>query len=84
MLVLSRRVKERIVIGFGSETVTIELLKVMGQRARLGVDAPSCVAVHREELWEKVAAKNEPGTTPAVAATYKGAAKTRHGGFWVG
>ena len=47
MLVLSRRVGEGIVIGEG---ITLTVLAVEGQRVRLGIEAPECVSIWREEL----------------------------------
>lgn len=47
MLVLTRRVNERIVIG-GDITVTV--LEVRGDQVRLGIDAPREVEVLREEI----------------------------------
>ena len=47
MLVLSRRVGERIVIGQG---VVVTVLAAEGQRIRLGVEAPRAVPVVRDEL----------------------------------
>lgn len=57
MLVLSRKCNERIVVDLNGETVTIEVLQVKGGRVRLGIDAPSQVAVHREELRSRLAAE---------------------------
>lgn len=56
MLVLTRKVGERIVVSLGGETVTIELLKVGGNRARVGVHAPTSVVVHRNEVWDRMVA----------------------------
>jgi len=66
MLVLTRRVSERIVISLGGETVTIELLKIAGSRARVGVQAPTSVVVHRHEVWDRMALAAEcpVGTKP--------------------
>ena len=47
MLVLSRKVGERIVIGNG---VTVMVLAVHGQQVRLGIEAPRDVSIRREEL----------------------------------
>ncbi len=57
MLVLSRKCSERIVVELNGETVTIEILQIKGRRVRVGVDAPGQVAVHREELWSRLAAE---------------------------
>jgi len=47
MLVLTRRVNERIVIG---DDVTVTVLEVRGDQVRLGIDAPRDVKVFREEV----------------------------------
>ncbi len=51
MLILTRRVGESVVIA-GDVTVTV--LGVKGNQARLGVNAPKDVAVHREEIHERI------------------------------
>ena len=51
MLILTRRVGESVVIG-GDVTVTV--LGVKGNQARLGVNAPRDIAVHREEIHERI------------------------------
>ena len=51
MLVLSRRVGERVVVG---DDVTITVLEVRGDVVRIGIDAPRSVAVHRAELLEEL------------------------------
>jgi carbon storage regulator len=47
MLVLSRKIGERIVINHNT---TVEVLQIIGNRVRLGVTAPSGVPILREEL----------------------------------
>ena len=47
MLVLSRLVGESLRIG----DVRVTVVKVVGDRVRLGVEAPLDVPVHREEVW---------------------------------
>ena len=47
MLVLTRRVDERIMIG---DSITVTVLEVRGDQVRLGIDAPRDVEVVREEL----------------------------------
>lgn len=59
MLVLTRTIGERIVVSLGGETVTIELLKIAGNRVRVGVSAPMSVAVHRDEVWDRMAERGE-------------------------
>jgi carbon storage regulator CsrA len=55
MLVLSRLVGERIVIGLGATRVEVEVCRISREKVRLGVHAPPCVAVHRKERWEELA-----------------------------
>tara|TARA_Y100000034_G_C6735153_1_gene325949 strand:- start:101 stop:316 length:216 start_codon:yes stop_codon:yes gene_type:complete len=50
MLILTRRPQESIIIG---DNVTITVLSVCGNQARLGIDAPRSVKVHREEIYHK-------------------------------
>jgi carbon storage regulator len=51
MLVLTRRIGETIRIG---HHVVVTILGVNGNQVRLGVDAPKDVAVHREEVFERI------------------------------
>lgn len=53
MLVLTRKVGEKIYIGDG---ITVTVLDVKGSRIRLGIDAPDDVRVVRSELVEFAAA----------------------------
>ena len=52
MLVLTRKLGEEIVIP--SLDVTIRLVEIRGDKVRLGVEAPLQVAVHREEVWDRI------------------------------
>jgi len=54
MLILTRRVGETLMIG---DEVTVTVLGVKGNQVRIGVNAPKDVAVHREEIYDKI--KNE-------------------------
>ncbi len=53
MLILTRRVGESLMIG---DDVTITVLGVKGNQVRIGVDAPKEVAVHREEILNRIEA----------------------------
>lgn len=63
MLILTRRVGESVVIG---EEVTVTVLGVKGNQVRIGVNAPKNVAVHREEIFERI--KSEQGSELPEAA----------------
>ena len=51
MLVLSRKLKESIVIN---DNVVVTVLGVKGDRVRLGIEAPGEIPVHRQEVYEKM------------------------------
>ena len=61
MLILTRRVGETLMIG---DEVTVTVLGVKGNQVRLGVNAPRTVAVHREEIYERIRHEREGGTPP--------------------
>ncbi len=56
MLILTRRTGESIMIG--DETV-VTVLGVKGNQARIGIDAPKEVPVHREEIYERILKERE-------------------------
>ena len=61
MLILTRRVGETVMIG---NDVTVTVLGVKGNQVRVGVNAPRDVAVHREEIFERIKREEqEPATT---------------------
>lgn len=51
MLILTRRVGETLMIG---DTVTVTVLGVKGNQVRVGITAPKDVAVHREEIFQRL------------------------------
>ena len=52
MLVLSRKKGESIVLR---DDIVVTVIEMRGGRVRLGVEAPGEVAVHRKELYDKIA-----------------------------
>lgn len=60
MLILSRRLGESVKIG---DEVTVTVLGIHGMQVRLGFAAPRNVAVHREEIYERLRA----GRTAEIA-----------------
>ncbi len=60
MLILTRRVGETVMIG---DDITVTVLGVKGNQVRIGVNAPRNVAVHREEIFERIK-REEAGGAP--------------------
>ena len=54
MLILSRKVDEKLIIG---DDIEITILAVRGNQIRIGVNAPKSVAIHREEIYERIQAE---------------------------
>lgn len=57
MLVLTRRVRETLMIG---DDVAVTILAVKGTRVRVGIDAPKAKSVHRREIYERIRLQVQP------------------------
>ena len=66
MLILTRRVGETVMIG---NEVTVTVLGVKGNQVRVGVNAPKDVAVHREEIYERIKREEDHEARTGVPAT---------------
>jgi carbon storage regulator len=66
MLILTRRVGETVMIG---NEITVTVLGVKGNQVRIGVNAPKDVAVHREEIYDRIKREGdgEPQTLESAA-----------------
>ena len=62
MLILSRKVNEKVVIG---EDITVSIIEVRGDQVRIGIDAPKNVKVFRQEVFDAVKAENQAALTSA-------------------
>jgi carbon storage regulator len=56
VLVLGRKVDEKIVIG---GNITIMVVEIRGDKVKLGIDAPKDVSVHRQEVQDAIQKENE-------------------------
>lgn len=54
MLVLSRKEGQRVVVSFGGDVATLEVLRIEGNRVRLDIAAASTIGIHREEVWADI------------------------------
>jgi carbon storage regulator len=57
MLILTRRTGESLMIG---NEITVTILGVKGNQVRIGTNAPKNVAVHREEIYQRIRAGQRP------------------------
>jgi len=84
MLVLSRQRDETIMIG---DEIEITVVDIRGDKVRLGIAAPSRIAVHRKEVYEAIRRENEQaaalderdlsGVRPSVDAIAAGPQRRR-------
>ena len=56
MLILTRRVGESIRIG---DDVNVTILSVKFNQVKIGIDAPKDIAVHREEIYQRIHTENQ-------------------------
>jgi len=55
MLILTRKVGEKITIG---DDIEITVVEIKGKQVRLGINAPSELPVHREEVYRRILEEN--------------------------
>ncbi|MDR2394276.1 MAG: carbon storage regulator CsrA [Treponema sp.] len=73
MLILSRKVNEKIMIG---EDISISIIEIQGDHIRIGVDAPKTVKVFRQEVFDAIKSENKAAaeSTPIFPELHFGTA----------
>ncbi len=54
MLMLSRKKDEVIIIGEPPNQITLVVCDIRGDKVRLGIQAPTTIPVHRQEVYEAI------------------------------
>jgi carbon storage regulator len=55
MLILTRKLGERITIG---DDISVTLLEIKGSQVRLGIEAPKGIGIYRQEVYERIRQQN--------------------------
>jgi len=65
MLILSRKINEKVVIG---DNITVSIIEIRGDQVRIGIDAPKKVKVFRQEVFDAITAENKAalGSAPVI------------------
>ncbi len=68
MLILTRRINEKLVIG---DDVTVTVLGLKGNQVRIGIDAPREIQVHREEIYQRILKERAADNTQAAVSPHQ-------------
>ncbi|MDD5341867.1 MAG: carbon storage regulator CsrA [Patescibacteria group bacterium] len=74
MLILTRKLGENIRIG---DKIKVTILDIKGGQVKLGIDAPPHVAVHREEIYERIREENRRASGGGQPSGRNGAVPVR-------
>ena len=64
MLILTRKIGETVAIG---DEVKVQVVEVKGRQVRLGITAPAALAVHREEVFQRIQEQNRRSTEVSLS-----------------
>lgn len=76
MLVLSRKQDEKIIIG---DNISIMVVAIVGDKVRLGIEAPKDISIHREEVYQAILRERAEGIANKSGGTVHGSDKTEDG-----
>ena len=62
MLILSRKINEKIMIG---DNIAVSIIEIRGDQVRIGIDAPKTVKVFRQEIFDAIKAENRAASLSA-------------------
>ena len=68
MLILSRKIGESIVID---GRIHVKIMRVEGDVVKLGIEAPSTIPVHRQEVYDEIQRNNQQALTKPSASLPK-------------
>lgn len=63
MLILTRRIGEKIIIG---DNIVLTISGIMGNQVKFGIDAPKDVPIYRQEIYDRMMAENGVVTSHAL------------------
>jgi carbon storage regulator len=65
LLIITRRAGEKMMIG---DEIVVEIMEIVGNQVRVGIQAPQSVRVYREEIWRAVKDENRAAASDAPAS----------------
>ena len=68
MLALTRKRNESIMIG---DNIEIKILEIVGDKVRLGIEAPREIAIHRKEIYLQIQEENQEASQNTIATLKK-------------